>query len=210
MSAYSCSLCAEMQLWCLHCTYLLHQILFVCFFCIARSERYHHLASDEDDETNDEESSLEIRRFSSWSNRFSKVGSFCCPHIYNIKKNCFLEQLSHFISCHYYFIYNNCNFLTFLLLFLTFNYPFYFLFWDRHRLPLTSNLRPVHTKLYLFKYEDNSISIHTNALKHSLYYKCAEVLNAFHKKDVFHVRILLLINESWMTHTLVNNRVFLK
>uniref|UniRef100_A0A671NJR1 non-specific serine/threonine protein kinase n=1 Tax=Sinocyclocheilus anshuiensis TaxID=1608454 RepID=A0A671NJR1_9TELE len=43
-----------------------------------RSERYHHLASDEDDETNDEESSLEIRRFSSWSNRFSKVGSFCC------------------------------------------------------------------------------------------------------------------------------------
>uniref|UniRef100_A0A8C1LVU5 non-specific serine/threonine protein kinase n=1 Tax=Cyprinus carpio TaxID=7962 RepID=A0A8C1LVU5_CYPCA len=92
-----------------------------------RSERYHHLASDEDDETNDEESSLEIRRFSSWSNRFSKVGSFCCPHIYNIKKICFLEQLSHFISCHYYFIYNNCNFLTFLLLFLTFNYPFYFL-----------------------------------------------------------------------------------
>uniref|UniRef100_A0A8C1GX67 non-specific serine/threonine protein kinase n=1 Tax=Cyprinus carpio TaxID=7962 RepID=A0A8C1GX67_CYPCA len=38
-----------------------------------RSERYHHLASDEDDETNDEESSLEIRRFSSWSNRFSKL-----------------------------------------------------------------------------------------------------------------------------------------
>uniref|UniRef100_A0A672R9E2 non-specific serine/threonine protein kinase n=1 Tax=Sinocyclocheilus grahami TaxID=75366 RepID=A0A672R9E2_SINGR len=46
-----------------------------------RSERYHHLASDEDDETNDEESSLEIRRFSSWSNRFSKVGSFCCPEV---------------------------------------------------------------------------------------------------------------------------------
>ncbi|XP_070966197.1 microtubule-associated serine/threonine-protein kinase 3-like [Oncorhynchus clarkii lewisi] len=40
-----------------------------------RSERYHHLASDEDDETNDEESSLEIRQFSSWSNRFSKVYS---------------------------------------------------------------------------------------------------------------------------------------
>uniref|UniRef100_A0A673XCU2 non-specific serine/threonine protein kinase n=1 Tax=Salmo trutta TaxID=8032 RepID=A0A673XCU2_SALTR len=38
-----------------------------------RLERYHHLASDEDDETNDEESSLEIRQFSSWSNRFSKV-----------------------------------------------------------------------------------------------------------------------------------------
>ncbi|XP_062306324.1 microtubule-associated serine/threonine-protein kinase 3-like isoform X2 [Osmerus eperlanus] len=40
-----------------------------------RSERYHHLASDEDDETNDEESSLEIRQFSSWSHRFSKVYS---------------------------------------------------------------------------------------------------------------------------------------
>lgn len=39
----------------------------------ARSDRYHHLVSDEDDETNDDESSLEIRRFSSWSNRFSKV-----------------------------------------------------------------------------------------------------------------------------------------
>uniref|UniRef100_A0A671NGL8 non-specific serine/threonine protein kinase n=1 Tax=Sinocyclocheilus anshuiensis TaxID=1608454 RepID=A0A671NGL8_9TELE len=49
-----------------------------------RSERYHHLASDEDDETNDEESSLEIRRFSSWSNRFSKVGSFCCLHTFII------------------------------------------------------------------------------------------------------------------------------
>uniref|UniRef100_A0A9J8ARG7 non-specific serine/threonine protein kinase n=1 Tax=Cyprinus carpio carpio TaxID=630221 RepID=A0A9J8ARG7_CYPCA len=53
-----------------------------------RSERYHHLASDEDDETNDEESSLEIRRFSSWSNRFSKVGSFSCLHtFYKKKKN---------------------------------------------------------------------------------------------------------------------------
>uniref|UniRef100_A0A8C7ZMQ7 non-specific serine/threonine protein kinase n=1 Tax=Oryzias sinensis TaxID=183150 RepID=A0A8C7ZMQ7_9TELE len=35
-----------------------------------RSDRYHHLASDEDEETNDEESSLEIRQFSSWSHRF--------------------------------------------------------------------------------------------------------------------------------------------
>lgn len=41
----------------------------------ARSERYHHLASDEDEETNDEESSLEIRQFASWSHRFSKVGA---------------------------------------------------------------------------------------------------------------------------------------
>ncbi|MGH0166511.1 UNVERIFIED_CONTAM: hypothetical protein FKN15_052539 [Acipenser sinensis] len=40
-----------------------------------RSERYHHLDSEEDDETNDEESSLEIRQFSSCSHRFSKVYS---------------------------------------------------------------------------------------------------------------------------------------
>ncbi|KAG9343262.1 hypothetical protein JZ751_014243 [Albula glossodonta] len=40
-----------------------------------RSERYHHLESDEDDETNDEGSSLELSQFSSWSNRFSKVYS---------------------------------------------------------------------------------------------------------------------------------------
>uniref|UniRef100_A0A3B4GS71 non-specific serine/threonine protein kinase n=1 Tax=Pundamilia nyererei TaxID=303518 RepID=A0A3B4GS71_9CICH len=41
-----------------------------------RLDRYHHLASDEDDETNDEESSLEIRQFASWSHRFSKVKTF--------------------------------------------------------------------------------------------------------------------------------------
>ncbi|XP_041085417.1 microtubule-associated serine/threonine-protein kinase 3-like isoform X5 [Polyodon spathula] len=40
-----------------------------------RSERYHHLDSEEDNETNDEESSLEIRQFSSCSHRFSKVYS---------------------------------------------------------------------------------------------------------------------------------------
>ncbi|XP_072245389.1 microtubule-associated serine/threonine-protein kinase 3 isoform X4 [Leuresthes tenuis] len=40
-----------------------------------RSDRYRHMASDEDEETNDEESSLEIRQFSSWSHRFSKVYS---------------------------------------------------------------------------------------------------------------------------------------
>ncbi|XP_026178995.1 microtubule-associated serine/threonine-protein kinase 3 [Mastacembelus armatus] len=40
-----------------------------------RSERYHHLASDEDEETNDDEPSLEIRQFASWSHRFSKVYS---------------------------------------------------------------------------------------------------------------------------------------
>lgn len=39
----------------------------------ARSERYRHLGS-EDEETNDEESSTEIPQFSSCSHRFSKVG----------------------------------------------------------------------------------------------------------------------------------------
>uniref|UniRef100_A0A8C7ZLR6 non-specific serine/threonine protein kinase n=1 Tax=Oryzias sinensis TaxID=183150 RepID=A0A8C7ZLR6_9TELE len=41
-----------------------------------RSDRYHHLASDEDEETNDEESSLEIRQFSSWSHRFMHLNVF--------------------------------------------------------------------------------------------------------------------------------------
>lgn len=40
----------------------------------ARSERYCHLGSDDDDETNDDESSLELRQFSSVAHRFSKVG----------------------------------------------------------------------------------------------------------------------------------------
>uniref|UniRef100_A0A3B5LI31 Microtubule associated serine/threonine kinase 3a n=1 Tax=Xiphophorus couchianus TaxID=32473 RepID=A0A3B5LI31_9TELE len=40
----------------------------------ARSERYCHLGSD-DDETNDDESSLELRQFSSVAHRFSKVYS---------------------------------------------------------------------------------------------------------------------------------------
>ncbi|XP_060702481.1 microtubule-associated serine/threonine-protein kinase 3 [Hemiscyllium ocellatum] len=38
-----------------------------------RSEKYQHLASEEDEDSNDEESSLEIRQFSSCSHRFSKV-----------------------------------------------------------------------------------------------------------------------------------------
>ncbi|XP_048477161.1 microtubule-associated serine/threonine-protein kinase 3-like, partial [Rhincodon typus] len=37
-----------------------------------RSEKYQHLASEEDEDTNDEESSVEIRQFSSCSHRFSK------------------------------------------------------------------------------------------------------------------------------------------
>ncbi|KAJ0059047.1 hypothetical protein NL108_007306, partial [Boleophthalmus pectinirostris] len=40
-----------------------------------RSDRYCHLGSDEDDETNDEDTSLELRQFSSVAHRFSKVYS---------------------------------------------------------------------------------------------------------------------------------------
>uniref|UniRef100_A0AAQ4P368 non-specific serine/threonine protein kinase n=1 Tax=Gasterosteus aculeatus aculeatus TaxID=481459 RepID=A0AAQ4P368_GASAC len=40
-----------------------------------RSERFCHLDSDDDDETNDDESSLELRQFSSVAHRFSKVYS---------------------------------------------------------------------------------------------------------------------------------------
>uniref|UniRef100_A0A8C4ZDU8 non-specific serine/threonine protein kinase n=1 Tax=Gadus morhua TaxID=8049 RepID=A0A8C4ZDU8_GADMO len=50
-----------------------------------RSERYHHLDSDEDEETNDEESSLEIRQFSSWSHRFSKVQTSTLLHHVSLK-----------------------------------------------------------------------------------------------------------------------------
>lgn len=38
----------------------------------ARSERYHHLETEEDD-TNDEDFNVELRQFSSCSHRFSKV-----------------------------------------------------------------------------------------------------------------------------------------
>ncbi|XP_066567660.1 microtubule-associated serine/threonine-protein kinase 3 isoform X3 [Amia ocellicauda] len=40
-----------------------------------RSERYHHLETEEDDDTNDEDFNVEIRQFSSCSHRFSKVYS---------------------------------------------------------------------------------------------------------------------------------------
>lgn len=38
----------------------------------ARSERYHHLETEEED-TNDEDFNVELRQFSSCSHRFSKV-----------------------------------------------------------------------------------------------------------------------------------------
>ncbi|XP_055647178.1 microtubule-associated serine/threonine-protein kinase 4 isoform X4 [Falco peregrinus] len=40
-----------------------------------RSERYHHMETEEEDDTNDEDFNLEIRQFSSCSHRFSKVFS---------------------------------------------------------------------------------------------------------------------------------------
>ncbi|NXT21133.1 MAST4 kinase, partial [Syrrhaptes paradoxus] len=49
-----------------------------------RSEKYHHMETEEEDDTNDEDFNLEIRQFSSCSHRFSKVSlkycsvSMCC------------------------------------------------------------------------------------------------------------------------------------
>ncbi|XP_073440300.1 microtubule-associated serine/threonine-protein kinase 4 isoform X2 [Dendrobates tinctorius] len=40
-----------------------------------RSEKYHHMETEEEDDTNDEDFSMEIRQFSSCSHRFSKVFS---------------------------------------------------------------------------------------------------------------------------------------
>ncbi|XP_077062432.1 microtubule-associated serine/threonine-protein kinase 2 isoform X6 [Siphateles boraxobius] len=40
-----------------------------------RSDRYHHLETEEDDDTNDEDFNVELRQFSSSSHRFSKVYS---------------------------------------------------------------------------------------------------------------------------------------
>uniref|UniRef100_A0A672V7S9 non-specific serine/threonine protein kinase n=1 Tax=Strigops habroptila TaxID=2489341 RepID=A0A672V7S9_STRHB len=43
-----------------------------------RSEKYHHMETEEEDDTNDEDFNLEIRQFSSCSHRFSKVSKNCC------------------------------------------------------------------------------------------------------------------------------------
>lgn len=48
---------------------------------VARSEKYHHMETEEEDDTNDEDFNLEIRQFSSCSHRFSKVSKNC----YNVK-----------------------------------------------------------------------------------------------------------------------------
>uniref|UniRef100_A0A4W5LD16 Uncharacterized protein n=1 Tax=Hucho hucho TaxID=62062 RepID=A0A4W5LD16_9TELE len=47
-----------------------------CFIPTARSDRYHHLETEEEEEdTNDEDFNVELRQFSSCSHRFSKVYS---------------------------------------------------------------------------------------------------------------------------------------
>ncbi|KFO54089.1 Microtubule-associated serine/threonine-protein kinase 4, partial [Corvus brachyrhynchos] len=43
-----------------------------------RSEKYHHMETEEEDDTNDEDFNLEIRQFSSCSHRFSKVSKKFC------------------------------------------------------------------------------------------------------------------------------------
>ncbi|CAG00609.1 unnamed protein product, partial [Tetraodon nigroviridis] len=78
-----------------------------------RSERYHHLASDEDEETNDEESSLEIRQFASWSHRFSKVKvQFWTYRDRDFKLNKYIPLMICFLS------------LTLSLLWISSKYPY--------------------------------------------------------------------------------------
>ncbi|KAF3821720.1 hypothetical protein GH733_009762 [Mirounga leonina] len=51
-----------------------------------RSEKYHHMETEEEDDTNDEDFNVEIRQFSSCSHRFSKVK-------YNNKRQRFASQV---------------------------------------------------------------------------------------------------------------------
>uniref|UniRef100_A0A8C3KEV3 non-specific serine/threonine protein kinase n=1 Tax=Calidris pygmaea TaxID=425635 RepID=A0A8C3KEV3_9CHAR len=53
-----------------------------------RSEKYHHMETEEEDDTNDEDFNLEIRQFSSCSHRFSKVSkNFCNVSEYCVHNN---------------------------------------------------------------------------------------------------------------------------
>lgn len=49
-------------------------------FSAARSEKYHHMETEEEDDTNDEDFTVEIRQFSSCSHRFSKVSRKWSKH----------------------------------------------------------------------------------------------------------------------------------
>ncbi|KFV06613.1 Microtubule-associated serine/threonine-protein kinase 4, partial [Tauraco erythrolophus] len=57
-----------------------------------RSEKYHHMETEEEDDTNDEDFSLEIRQFSSCSHRFSKVSKNCC----NVSMYCIHKHFATF------------------------------------------------------------------------------------------------------------------
>lgn len=74
----------------------------------ARSERYHHLETEEDD-TNDEDFNVELRQFSSCSHRFSKVHPLSrkvtqmnrqCPHL-----SLFSWEIKHWIRSFHMEIY---------------------------------------------------------------------------------------------------------
>lgn len=52
---------------------LQHSVTHVLLPLSARSDRYHHLETEEEDDTNDEDFNVELRQFSSSSHRFSKV-----------------------------------------------------------------------------------------------------------------------------------------
>ncbi|KFP08247.1 Microtubule-associated serine/threonine-protein kinase 4, partial [Calypte anna] len=56
-----------------------------------RSEKYHHMETEEEDDTNDEDFNLEIRQFSSCSHRFSKVSKNC-----NVSMYCFCKCFATF------------------------------------------------------------------------------------------------------------------
>lgn len=62
-------------------------------YFIARSEKYHHMETEEEDDTNDEDFNLEIRQFSSCSHRFSKV-SVCLFYVRYVVHELFLTLLS--------------------------------------------------------------------------------------------------------------------
>uniref|UniRef100_A0A8C3RBL1 non-specific serine/threonine protein kinase n=1 Tax=Cyanoderma ruficeps TaxID=181631 RepID=A0A8C3RBL1_9PASS len=62
-----------------------------------RSEKYHHMETEEEDDTNDEDFNLEIRQFSSCSHRFSKVSKNLC----NLSMYC--STFANFGNVNYFF-----------------------------------------------------------------------------------------------------------
>ncbi|KFO91425.1 Microtubule-associated serine/threonine-protein kinase 4, partial [Buceros rhinoceros silvestris] len=59
-----------------------------------RSEKYHHMETEEEDDTNDEDFNLEIRQFSSCSHRFSKVSKNSC----NVNMYCVHKYFAAFMD----------------------------------------------------------------------------------------------------------------